>query len=276
MAFKLNDALDRNHEKRPPRLFIYGVPGIGKTVFGASAPAPFFIQIEDGLGGLMPDRRPVIEHIYDKGGAVGPIVTSYAEVNEQLTALATEDHEYKTLVVDSVDWLEALVWQQVAAQHKVEHIEKIPYGAGYKEALSVWAGFISAVKYLGVNRGMTVILLSHQEIRKSVNPEVDEYTIHQPKLHPKTTRPILTEWADVVGFANYSVATTSTDTGFGNKRVRAIGTGERLLLCTDKPTHEAKNRFCIPDELPFNWDALAATIPYLASPSQTMTKQEAA
>ncbi len=91
-------SLAKNSPKAP-RVIIYGEAGCGKTTFGACAPSPVFIQTEDGLGNL--------------DATAFPLATSFDDVMAALQSLYTEDHAFQTLVVDSLDWLEPLVWAKV-------------------------------------------------------------------------------------------------------------------------------------------------------------------
>src|SRR5690348_13381054 len=95
---------------RPPRLVIYGVDGVGKTTFATRAPNPIVLRTEDGLGTIRVPTFPTI-------------ATDYAEVLRALSDLYTEPHGYQTLVIDSLDWLEPLVWQRTAMLHGKDHIE---------------------------------------------------------------------------------------------------------------------------------------------------------
>src|SRR5690606_37239112 len=121
-------ALQRNTQK-PPRIIIHGEPGVGKTTFAACAPAPVIIQTEDGLGNLDVEAFPLAASLEDVMGA--------------LTALYEEGHSYATLVVDSLDWLEPLIWQRVCRDHNVASIEALGYGKGYVEALGYWRTFFA-------------------------------------------------------------------------------------------------------------------------------------
>ena len=88
-------SLNRTTALKPPRILIHGVHGVGKTTFAAGAPDPVFILTEDGLGTLE------VPHF--------PLARTFDEVMQALAALYTEEHAFRTLVVDSVDWLEPLI-----------------------------------------------------------------------------------------------------------------------------------------------------------------------
>ena len=120
------DTIQSGRENRPPRIMIYGSEGVGKSTFAASAPNPVFIQTEDGLGEL--DCRKF------------PLAHSLAEVLAQLTALRDEQHDFQTVVVDSADWLERLIFDEVCREYGVRNIEKADggYGKGYTHALTHW------------------------------------------------------------------------------------------------------------------------------------------
>lgn len=240
-------SLQRGSAQRPPRVVLYGVAGIGKTTFAAGAPAPVFIRTEDGLGSLDVDAFPLAK--------------SFSDVLESLTALASEDHSFKTLIVDTLDWLEPMIWQHVCARHGWSSIEDPGYGKGFVEAQDVWREYIDAINYLRDEKDMAIIQIAHNQIRRFDSPESEPYDRYELKLH-KGTSALVQEHADAVFFTNYRVATTKTDVGFKKSVTRAIGSGERVLYTEERPAFLAKNRYSMPDQLPLQWDAVAEHIPY--------------
>jgi len=110
----LLDNIQKGKENKPPRLFIYGNEGIGKSLYSASAPNPIFIQTEDGLGEI--------------DCAKFPLSRNFSDVQSALTALRDEPHGFQTIVLDSADWLERLIWDQVCAEFGVRNIEKVDGG----------------------------------------------------------------------------------------------------------------------------------------------------
>ena len=240
------------------RIMAYGVHGIGKTSLAAGAPNPIFLQTEDGLGLI-------------DAPSFG-LLRSFDEVMDAIGVLYTEDHDYKTVVVDSLDWMEPLVWVQVSKDNGWKDIETPGYGKGYVAALDAWRAFLDGLNALRDEKGMTVIMIAHSEIKRFDSPEHEPFDRYQPKLHSRASA-LIQEHADCVLFANWRVSTVKTDAGFNKKVTRGVGGGDRLLHTTERPAFLAKNRYAMPDSIPLEWDAIAAHIPfYSQSENQTKTQ----
>ncbi len=233
----------RTNEIRPPRLVLFGGPGVGKTSFAAAAEKPIFICTEDGLGQL------TVDHF--------PLASTYDEVFDHVDALVTEDHDYKTVVLDSLDWLEGMVWAKVAEDHGKKNIEDIGFAKGYIYALNYWREILNGLNYLRNTKGMTPILIAHSQIKAFQSPTTEPYDRYMLKLHPKASA-IVEEWSDLVGYAGYKVVTKG-DKGKGD-HVRGIGSGERLLYTAERPGYVAKNRYDLPPEMPLVFDHLMDAI----------------
>jgi len=233
----------------PPRIVIYGVPGIGKTTWAAAAPNPVFIPVEDGFGELDVQAFPKPE--------------SYAQVLECVGALATGEHDYRTVVVDSLDKLEPLLWADVCERNGKKSIEEFGYGKGYALAAAEWRNLLGGFDALRA-RGMTVILTAHSTVARIEPPETDPYDRYQLRLH-KTAEATVCDWADAILFANYKVTTVSSG-GQGSERRRGVSDGSRVLHTTERAAWRAKNRYRLPDQLPLSWPAF----------EQAMTKTPAA
>jgi hypothetical protein len=236
---------------KPPRIILYGVHGLGKSTFGSLAPSPVFIQTEDGLDSL---DVPAF-----------PLAKSFDEVMQYIGELAEQNHEFKTLVVDSVDWLEPLIWAQVCAEHNVKAIDEIGYGKGYGFALDIWAQYIDALNYLRDEKDMMIIQLAHSHVKRFENPETEAYDRYEMKLNVKAAGK-LQEHSDIVLFGNYFTAVKKDKDGM-KERKRAIGSGERILYTTERPAATAKNRYNLPSEIEFlqdgiYWNTIMENIPY--------------
>lgn len=230
---------------KPPRIVVYGGDGVGKTTFAAGAPAPIFIRAEDGLG------------ILDV--AAFPPATLFSEVLDAMRALASEEHTYKTLVVDSLDWLEQLIWAQVAREKNVQHIEELGFGKGYVMADDQWQRFYLGCDVLRTRKKMQVILICHSQIKRFDAPDSEPYDRYELKLH-KRAAALAMEWADVVGFAQHERVVQESEVGFNKKVRRGFGTGERVLHLSETPAYDAKNRFSLPQTVPLHYPALLAAL----------------
>lgn len=239
-------SIKRGADIKPPRIVLYGVEGVGKTTFAAGAPNPIFIQTEDGLGEI---DAPCF-----------PVAKTFEAVMEALNALATEEHDFATVVVDSLDWLEPLVWDYLCRQNKWPNIEEPGYGKGYIAAVSIWREYLDAINYLRDERGLAVIHIAHHQIKTFKNPETEPYDRYEIKLHARASE-IMREHSDYVLFANYKIATTEGGKGF-NKTTRATGTGTRRLYTQERPAFQAKSRGDVPDSLPLDWAEFAKHLRY--------------
>jgi hypothetical protein len=231
MAINLS-SLKRAGKIKPPRITVYGVQGVGKTTFGTCAPSPVVIQTEDGLGNIDVDHFP--------------LARSFEDVMEAIGSLYEEDHEFKTLVIDSLDWLEPLVWSKACRENKWNSIEDPGYGRGYVAALTYWRDYIDGINLLRDDKGMTIIQTAHSQVRRFDSPLSDPYDRYEIKLH-KSAASLLQEHSDIVLFMNYNISTVKAEAGFNKKVTRAIGSGKRVLYTEERPAFHAKNRFSMPD-----------------------------
>ena len=237
MAFDLS-SIKQTKGLAPPFLLVYGSAGVGKTTCGAQAPAPVFLQTEAGEGKLEINAFPLIR--------------TFEDLLEGIAALIENEHDYQTCVLDSLDHAEPLIWRRVCQDQGIDSVEKLGYGKGYVFALDYWRELVSALTTLRSRKGMAIILIAHTQIRKFESPDSDTFDQYQIKLHAKASA-LVQESVDAVLFAKHKILTKKEDKGFGNHRVRGIGTGERVLACTERPGFVAKNRFGLPDEIPLGW-----------------------
>lgn len=234
----LLDSIQHGKQYTPRRMMLYGTPGIGKSLFASQAEKPIFLQTEDGLGQI--------------DCAKFPLAGSFDEVIKSLAALYTEKHDYRTVVIDTLDWLERLIWAEVSRRKMVESIEDIGYQKGYVFAINLWRDVLAGLDALRRDRNMAVLLVAHCKIEKYDDPATEAYDRYSPRLH-KLAAALVTEWCDEVLFANYKVYTRQSDEGFNRKKTRAIGDGQRILHTTERPAHIAKNRLNLPDEIPLEY-----------------------
>lgn len=241
MAFNL-DSITSGPRTRPPRIFITGPHGVGKTTWAAGAPNPIFIQTEDGLGLL---ETPAF-----------PLATTTAEVFEALNTLYSEPHDFKTVVLDSADWLDNIIQKEVMATYDEK---ALTYG---RDALLVAEQWRIVLDWFNALRakGMTVIITGHVEVKRYEQPDGDGYERYQPKLSKRASA-VVQEWADCVFFCNWKTFVKTEKVSAQKTVNKAIAGGERLLHTGEKPAFLAKNRYSLPETLPMTWQAFIDAMP---------------
>ena len=231
----------------PPRLVIYGSGGIGKSTFAASAPDTVFLDIENGLDGIECAKIRI---------------KTWQDVLDAITALHEQEHEFKTIAVDSIDWLETVIHKQVAEEAGESHINDIGYGKGFAIALDLWNQFLQGMNSLRDNKQMAVIFIAHEQIKRFNDPTMDSYDRYSLKLHEKASA-IVFEWADAVMFAREKVHIVKEEAGFNKelKKAKSIG-GMRVLQTVNNPAYMAKHRasLALPDEINLDWNDFISNI----------------
>lgn len=241
MAFDLK-SIRKNDAMAAPRIMVYGVEGIGKSTFGAGAPNPIYILTEDGLGSLN------VNHF--------PLATSFQDVIDAIATLYKENHAFETVVIDSLDWLEAIIQREIEAKYDAKDLA---YGKGSLIAAERWREILDGLNALRNDKGMAVILIAHTTIKRFDSPEVEPYDRYQPKLQERSNA-VVREWCDAVLFANYKTIVKKDDVGFNQTNNRGISTGERLLFTSERPAYMAKNRYNMPESIPLSWEAFTQAI----------------
>jgi hypothetical protein len=229
-------SLKTSRRNRPEIVVLYGPAGTGKTTLSAGAPDPVFFWIEQGAGRLE---------------VQGWDIKTYADVIEAIGVLYNEEHDRRTLVVDSLDWLEKLIWEETCSRNGWQNLEEPGYGKGYVAAQRVWEEYLQGITDLRDERGMMIIQIAHAEIKRFESPETEPYDRYGIKLH-RLAGAKVSEGADMIGFLNYRVSIAKADGGFGRKITRGVGGGQRVLRLNESPAAMAKQRLGMPDiiELP--------------------------
>jgi len=216
---------------------ICGDSGMGKTTLAATWPNPIVIRAEDGLQSIAEDKRP----------DAFPLLTSVDELWEQLTALVTEEHNYKTLIIDSVTALERLF-----IQHVIDSDPKKPksinqamggYGAGLSTVASMHQRVRKACGLLNERKGLNVIFVAHADTETIELPDQDPYTRYSLRLGKKSVAPYVDD-SDIVGFLKLETFTTGD-----GERKKAISDGTRVLVTHATASNVSKNRYGLTKEL---------------------------
>jgi hypothetical protein len=238
------ESLRVGKQQVPPRICIYGGHGIGKSTLASQFPNPIFISTEDGIDNLDVTSFPKAQKIDD--------------VVNSIKTLIKEEHNFKTVVIDSVDWLiEPLITSNVENNHDAKDLA---YGKGQMMVAEEFREILQGMDVLRTKRNMNVVLIAHAAVVKFEDPRTEPYDRYQPKLANRCNA-LLQEWADVLAFAAFKVIIKKSDAGFNKDKTRGVTTGERLLHFVENPAYAAKNRYSCPEEVEMTIDNLKKLIP---------------
>lgn len=231
----------RGKQQKALKVVMYGVEGVGKSTFAANFPDPVFIDTEGSTAAL------------DVARTKKP--TSWTELINQVKELK-ESKEFKTIVIDTMDWAEALCFKHICDKHRVDGIEGIGYGKGYVYAVEEFAKLLNVLTTC-TEEGINIALLAHATIKKFEQPdEMGAYDIYTLKLS-KQDAALLKEWADMLLFARYDTYTVR-DTA--TNKVKAQGS-ERVMQTEHGAAWDAKNRYGLKPKLPLNFAEIAHLFP---------------
>lgn len=236
------DRIRKGSGRQPDRILLVGTEGIGKTTFAADAPNPIFICAEDGI-------PPILDHIQRF-----PEPQSFQDVRDAVRTLIREQHDFKTLAIDTIDWLEPLIWRELCARNSWADIEAPGYGKGYTTAAEEWRKLIADLDVLRRQKGMEVILLAHASIRTFSNPAGGDFSRYECKLN-KQAIALVKEWTDVNLFAIHEEFVQVKN---GKETRKGVSTGRRVIHTERTAAWDAKNRYSLPLELPLNYADYAA------------------
>lgn len=238
----------------PVKTVLYGPEGIGKSTFASHFPDPVFIDTEGGTKRLNVARLPQ--------------PTSWAMLLDEVAEVRKGSVPCGTLVIDTADWAERLCIQAVCARAKVNGIEDFGYGKGYTYVKEEFSKLLDALEEV-LNAGHNVVVLAHAAINKFEQPDaVGNYDRWGMKTS-KQVAPLLREWCDMLLFANYKTVVEKAGSG-PNAKNKASG-GRRVLYTTHHPCWDAKNRFGLPEEVPFEYASIAHCLPGGSAPAATQT-----
>jgi len=220
----------------PPRLVIYGEPKIGKTTFASKWPDPLLIQTEDGAAGLRIPKIPETP------------CQSWEELMHCLREVYNQDHDRKTLILDTLDRAEQLAQRKVLNKHfEGDKSKYMAYHKGPMIAGEMISEVLFALDLIRKRKNMNIVLIAHDGLLPGANALGEDFKKWAPNLSKHAwnrTR----DWADQIGHAqsNFKVF---------DKKAQEIGK-DRWLHFRGSPGRDAGTRvgYEMPDKIKLDFD----------------------
>ena len=230
--------IERGKRWTPSRVVIDGTEGIGKSTLAAQFPAPVILDTEEGT-----------HHLDVARVSIG----SWDELRGAVAEIGGRKGEFLTVVIDSADWAERLLIDNILEEHRKKSIEDFGFGKGFTHVAEGFGRLLAQCDGL-IGMGMHVVFVAHVKVVRTSPPDMtDGYDRWELKMS-KQVAPLLKEWCDALLFCNYETRTTTGTDG----RVKAIGGKKRVIHTERSAAFDAKNRYGLEPIVPMTIDSLAA------------------
>ena len=230
------------------KVVVYGPEGVGKSTFASQFPGAVFIDTEGGTTHMDVAR-------FDK-----PL--KWMDIHADVDWALEHPDQVGTVVLDTMDWAEKLAAKYVCNEEPInksgdtrgwDNIETPGYGKGYVYMKSAVQALLDKLSTLAA-KGVNVVIVAHAILKKFEQPdEMGAYDRWSLKLNEKNIAPIVKEWADMVLFATYKTDVVKTSDG----KTKARGGQKRIMYTQHSACWDAKNRFGLDDELPFDFSQIS-------------------
>lgn len=227
----------------PFSMVVYGPEACGKSTFAGDAPTPIFICRYAETARLDVERYPDEPQ-------------SWPEVLAAINDVTNNPSQYKTVVFDTLDWLEILLQKHVCQKNGWDSISSPGYGKGEATALLEWDNFLSHLERLRAKRNVNLIFVCHANVNTFKNPEGENYGRFGMKIDSRAAAK-MREWCDVVLL--FKVETFALKQ---SKFAAAKGTSSGRTIVRTKWTaaYDAKNRYGLPDPMECSYAEFAGHV----------------
>lgn len=223
----------------PLKVIIYGDNGVGKTTFAASAKNPIIIDLEGNCNHIEASKQRI---------------TNLDEFKEFLVALLTQDHDFKTLVIDSLDSLEILLSEKIGKTYTTQELD-------YGRSAGIWKqhikDIITPLDILCAKKSMNIVFTAHWKVKSANNPMTEQFDRYDLRVneHMKTG---FCNWVQCILLALKEVIFEEKKGDFGKKKAKNIE--RRALYTRGSPTYYGKNVFDLPEKIQLDWEQFTNSV----------------
>ena len=230
---------------KPQIYLIYGPNGAGKSTLASAFDSAIMLDLEDGSNFIAGMTRLTLNEL--------PSLQKVEEVIKELVGA----HEFKTLIIDSLESLETLIQKHLCEQHKVQSIEGIPFGKGFVMAREIMEDFMKLLQSLRDQKQMNIVLVAHSQSKVHTDPvsntAYDRYTL---RANEKLAN-VVKDLSDSIYFLTFKVETVSQT---GKDKVKAYSSNQRVIHTRWSAGFDAKSRFPVDAEIAFDLNQVSDVV----------------
>lgn len=223
---------------------IYGKEGMGKTSLGLRFPGPVYCK------SIFENGYAYLEDVGVPDNTVNENIRDFETLIKQTQAIKSG-----TLLIDSLKGLQAILFDYVRRKY-YEGSEKEfnAYSSGArKESVTVLLNYLDLLSQKNA-AGVHTIFLGHmgtQSMPNAMGPDILCHVISMEDGDKGGIRSTITAWAGFIFFLNMQIEITRTTEK--EKQVVIEGKADindnRVIYTTTSLTHQAKNRWNMPNQI---------------------------
>lgn len=224
---------------KAPKILFYATEGFGKTSSSQFFPSPLLFQVESGIGQI------AMANIKEED------LRTFEDVISAIDALINEEHNFKTVVIDSLTELQKKIYTSVCVANKVGSITDLGYGTGYDQGATKFGIFLNKLEKLHAKKDIIILLLAHTAIKDQNRPDRTETFktyVSALQVNDRGTGigDMTNRWVDNILFGN-------TEPVLVEKNGKTKAVNEKRMIYTNRAaSHVAKNRIGLPEEIEYS------------------------
>lgn len=211
----------------PLKIMFYGENGAGKSKTLSFAKSPIMLDMEGNSDHIEIEKAPV---------------TSFTKFDNWIDYLIASEHEYKSLIIDSVDSLQMFISTEINSKYSKNDL-------AYGKESAIWAKYIKEIidklEYLRVKKGMNIFMTAQRKTKTENNPMTEPYDRYDVKINEQMRA--FCNWCQAICLLTKNVILDSKDASFGKKKAKNVE--HRVLYTHGTPAYFGKNVFDLPETI---------------------------
>jgi len=220
---------------------VYGPSKIGKSTWCSNAEKALFLATEPGLNAL---------EVYQSN------ITCWEDLLQACQEIAEGKHDFKTIIIDTVDNAYRMCSDYMCKKFKVEHESDLGYGKGYALINNEFQRVLTKLAFLPYG----LIMISHSQERE-IETRTGKMTRIVPTI-PEKARKMVTGLVDLILYCDLDMKT-----GEDGKPIWS-----RVMRTKPSPNYDAGDRTGkLPEMIPLDFPSFQKllTAPSPAQPVNT-------